>query len=159
MNKLRDIFDKVIIGICVILFMFMTVVGTYQITSRYVLKSPCTVSEELISYSFAWMSMFAASYVFGKRDHMRMVFFIERYSKKIQLNVAVLSEIVVLLFAFGVLVCGGKAITTLTMTQMSPALRISMGYIYSVLPTCGVIISIYSILNIVDLLKKIKEEA
>jgi len=159
MNKLRDIFDKVIIGICVILFMFMTVVGTYQITSRYVLKSPCTVSEELISYSFAWMSMFAASYVFGKRDHMRMVFFIERYSKKIQLNVAVLSEIVVLLFAFGVLVCGGKAITTLTMTQMSPALRISMGYIYSVLPTCGVIISIYSILNIIDLLKEIKEEA
>lgn len=158
MNKLRDIFDKVIIGICVILFMFMTVVGTYQITSRYVLKSPCTVSEELISYSFAWMSMFAASYVFGKRDHMRMVFFIERYSKKIQLNVAVLSEIVVLLFAFGVLVCGGKAITTLTMTQMSPALRISMGYIYSVLPTCGVIISIYSILNIIDLLKEIKEE-
>lgn len=159
MNKLRDIFDKVIIGICVILFMFMTVVGTYQITSRYVLKSPCTVSEELISYSFAWMSMFAASYVFGKRDRMRMVFFIERYSKKIQLNVAVLSEIVVLLFAFGVLVCGGKAITTLTMTQMSPALRISMGYIYSVLPTCGVIISIYSILNIIDLLKEIKEEA
>ena len=42
------------------------------------------------------------------------------------------------------------------MTQMSPALRVSMGYIYSVLPTCGVIISIYSILNIVDLLKKIK---
>ena len=103
--------------------------------------------------------MFAASYVFGKRDHMRMVFFIERYSKKIQLNVAILSEIVVLLFAFGVLVCGGKTITTLTMTQMSPALRVSMGYIYSVLPTCGVIISIYSVLNIVDLLKEIKKEA
>lgn len=159
MNKIRDIFDKTIIGICVALFIFMTIVGTYQITSRYVLKDPSTVSEELISYSFAWMSMFAASYVFGKRDHMRMVFFIERYSKKIQLNVAILSELVVLLFAFGVLVCGGKTITTLTMTQMSPALRVSMGYIYSVLPTCGVIISIYSVLNIIDLLKEIKKEA
>ena len=169
MNNLRNALDKIIIGICVILFMFMTVVGTYQITSRYVLKDPSTISEELISYSFAWMSMFAASYVFGKRDHMRMVFFVERYSKKVQLNIAILSraflkliilsEIVVLLFAFGVLVCGGKAITTLTMTQISPALRVSMGYVYSVLPTCGVITSIYSILNIVDLLKKVKEEA
>ena len=37
---------------------------------RYIFKSPSTVSEELISYSFAWMSMFAASYIFGKRDHM-----------------------------------------------------------------------------------------
>ena len=87
MNNLRNALDKIIIGICVILFMFMTVVGTYQITSRYVLKDPSTISEELISYSFAWMSMFAASYVFGKRDHMRMVFFVERYSKKIQLNI------------------------------------------------------------------------
>ena len=68
MNNLRNALDKIIIGICVILFMFMTVVGTYQITSRYVLKDPSTISEELISYSFAWMSMFAASYVFGKRD-------------------------------------------------------------------------------------------
>ena len=100
MNNLRNALDKIIIGICVILFMFMTVVGTYQITSRYVLKDPSTISEELISYSFAWMSMFAASYVFGKRDHMRMVFFVERYSKKVQLNIAILSEIVVLLVPF-----------------------------------------------------------
>lgn len=159
MEGIRKGLDKLILFICVVLFMLMTVVGTYQILVRYVFKSPSTISEELISYSFAWMSMFAASYIFGKRDHMRMVFFVERYSKKVQLNIAILSEIVVLLFAFGVLVCGGKAITTLTMTQISPALRVSMGYVYSVLPTCGVITSIYSILNIVDLLKKVKEEA
>lgn len=90
---------------------------------------------------------------------MSMVFFVEKYSKKVQLNLAILSEIVILLFSFGVLVCGGKAITELTLTQTSPALRVSMGYIYSVLPTCGVIISIYSIFNIIELLKRIKEEA
>lgn len=158
MNSLRNILDKIIIGICVALFIFMTVVGTYQITSRYILKDPSTISEELISYSFAWMSMFAASYVFGKRDHMRMVFFIEKFSKKIQLKIGVLGGVFVLIFALSVLVCGGKTITTLTMTQISPALRISMGYVYSVLPTCGIITSIYSVLNIKDLLKEIKEE-
>lgn len=158
MEKLREGLDKLILCICVILFMFMTIVGTYQISSRYILKDPSTISEELISYSFAWMSMFAASYVFGKRDHMRMVFFVEKYSKKTQTYIAILSEIVVLLFAFGVLVCGGKAITELTMTQISPALRVSMGYVYSVLPTCGLITSIYSIFNIKDLLSELKEE-
>lgn len=158
MEKLREGLDKLILLICVALFMFMTAVGTYQISARYILKDPSTISEELISYSFAWMSMFAASYVFGKRDHMRMVFFVEKFSKKEQLYIGILSEIVILLFAFGVLVCGGKAITELTMTQISPALRISMGYVYSVLPTCGVITSIYSIFNIKDLLNKLKEE-
>ncbi len=158
MKKLRDGLDKLILLICVVLFMFMTAVGTYQISARYILKDPSTISEELISYSFAWMSMFAASYIFGKRDHMRMVFFVEKFNKKEQVYIGVLSEVVILLFAFGVLVCGGKAITQLTMTQISPALRVSMGYVYSVLPTCGVITSIYSILNIKDLLNKLKEE-
>ena len=157
MEGIRKGLDKLILFICVVLFMLMTVVGTYQILVRYVFKSPSTISEELISYSFAWMSMFAASYIFGKRDHMRMVFFIEKFTKNAQRTVAVITELVILLFALGVLVGGGSYITSLSMTQMTPALKISMGYIYLVLPVCGVMTSIYSILNIVDLMKNSKE--
>ena len=157
MTEIRNFLNKIILGICVILFMFMTCVGTYQILVRYIFKSPSTISEELISYSFAWMSMFAASYIFGKRDHMRMVFFIERFNKNIQIKIGILTEIVVLLFAIGVLISGGAYITTLSITQTPPALGISMGYIYMVLPVCGIITAIYSILNIFDLMKKSKE--
>lgn len=157
MEGIRKGLDKLILFICVVLFMLMTVVGTYQILVRYVFKSPSTISEELISYSFAWMSMFAASYIFGKRDHMRMVFFIEKFTKNAQRTVAVITELVILLFALGVLIGGGSYITSLSMTQMTPALKISMGYIYLVIPVCGVMTSIYSILNIVDLMKNSKE--
>ena len=153
MEGIRKGLDKLILFICVVLFMLMTVVGTYQILVRYVFKSPSTISEELISYSFAWMSMFAASYIFGKRDHMRMVFFIEKFTKNAQKTVAIITEIVILLFALGVLVGGGSYITSLSMTQMTPALKISMGYIYLVIPVCGIMTSIYSVLNIVDLMK------
>ena len=157
MEGIRKGLDKLILFICVVLFMLMTVVGTYQILVRYVFKSPSTISEELISYSFAWMSMFAASYIFGKRDHMRMVFFIEKFTKSAQRTVAIITELVILLFALGVLIGGGSYITSLSMTQMTPALKISMGYIYLVIPVCGVMTSIYSILNIVDLMKNSKE--
>lgn len=159
MKSLRDILDKTIIGICVLLFAFMTIVGTYQILTRYVLKAPSTVSEELISYSFAWMSMFAASYIFGKRDHMRMVFFVEKYNKKTQTLIGILSEAVILLFAALVLIWGGVSITSLTMTQTTPALRISMGYVYSVIPVCGFITALYCLLNISNLLSDLKKEA
>ena len=157
MEGIRKGLDKLILFICVVLFMLMTVVGTYQILVRYVFKSPSTISEELISYSFAWMSMFAASYIFGKRDHMRMVFFIEKFTKNAQRTVAVITELVILLFALGVLIGGGSYITSLSMTQMTPALKISMGYIYLVIPVCGIMTSIYSALNIVDLMKNSKE--
>ncbi|WP_297596535.1 TRAP transporter small permease [uncultured Cetobacterium sp.] len=158
MIKIRENLDKILMSICVTLFMFMTVVGTYQITSRYVFKSPSTVSEELISYSFAWTAMLAAAYIFGKRDHMRMGFFVERFSKTNQIYVSILAEIAVFLFAVGVLLKGGISITILTMTQTTPALRISMGYVYSIIPICGVIICIYSVLNAGDLFKKLKGE-
>ena len=157
MTEIRNFLNKIILSICVILFMFMTAVGTYQILVRYIFKSPSTVSEELISYSFAWMSMFAASYIFGKRDHMRMVFFIERFNKNVQARVGIITEIVVLLFAVGVIISGGAYIAVLSMTQTTPALGISMGYIYMVLPVCGIITAIYSVLNIFDLMKKSKE--
>lgn len=159
MKSLRNALDKIIIAICVVLFAFMTVVGTYQILTRYVLKAPSTVSEELISYSFAWMSMFAASYIFGKRDHMRMVFFVEKYNQKTQTMIGILAEVVILIFAAVVLLWGGVSITSLTMTQTTPALRISMGYVYSVIPACGLITAVYSILNISDLLSDLKKEA
>ncbi|MGL4671289.1 MAG: TRAP transporter small permease [Cetobacterium sp.] len=158
MSNTRKVLDRVILGACVALFMFMTVIGTYQISSRYIFKSPSTVSEELISYSFAWMAMLAASYIFGKRDHMRMVFFIDRLTHKAQGLLGVFSEAAIFLFSLGVLVRGGSSITTLTMTQTTPALRISMGYIYAVLPICGVIICMYSLLNIKDILEHLKEE-
>lgn len=64
-----------VIGVCIIaLFAFMTLIGTYQIVTRYFFNRPSTVSEELLTYSFTWMSLLAAAYVFGKRDHMRMGF-------------------------------------------------------------------------------------
>lgn len=56
----------------------MVCVGTYQIVTRYFFNSPSTVSEELLTYSFTWMALLAAAYVFGKRDHMRMGFLADK---------------------------------------------------------------------------------
>ena len=52
MQSLRQILDKVLITICVVLFIEMTIVGTYQIVTRYFFNSPSTISEEIVTYSF-----------------------------------------------------------------------------------------------------------
>ena len=56
----------------------MVVVGTYQISARYFFNRPSTVSEELLTYCFTWMALFASALVFGKRDHMRMGFLADK---------------------------------------------------------------------------------
>ena len=67
MNKLRNTLNKVIEVICITLLAFMVVLGTWQIITRYVLNNPSTVSEDLLIYSFVWMSLLGSAYVFGKK--------------------------------------------------------------------------------------------
>lgn len=156
MQSLKNILNKIMEVVCIFLFAAMTVVGTYQIVTRYVFSAPSTMSEELLTYMFTWMALLAAAYVFGKRDHMRMSFFAEKFPERTQIMISIISEVIVIVFTALVLIYGGIAITKLTMTQKSASLHIPMGYIYSILPICGVVTVIYNIINITELSAKLK---
>lgn len=154
LKNIRNAMDNVIKIICIVLFAFMVIIGTYQILVRYIFNSPSTVSEELLTYSFTWMSLFASAYVFGKRDHMRMGFVADKLSpdKLKKLNIVI--ELVTIAFSCIVMIYGGISITKLSMTQKTASLGIPMGYIYLVIPVTGIIIAIYGILNVIDLTGK-----
>ena len=156
MSKVKNILTKFLEFVCCILFAFITVVGTYQIVVRYVFNSPSTVSEELLTYSFTWLALLAAALVFGKKDHMRMSFIADKFSGKKAIFIGIVSELLVTLFSALVLVYGGISITKLTTTQITASLGVNMSYIYMILPICGVIIVIYSIINIVEYINKLR---
>ena len=59
LHTIRKWLDKIVGTICILLFALMVVVGSYQIITRFVFNNPSTISEELLTYSFAWMAMFA----------------------------------------------------------------------------------------------------
>ena len=154
LNNIRKVINTVIKIACILLFGFMVIIGTYQILVRYIFNSPSTVSEELLTYSFTWMSLFAAAYVFGKREHMRMGFLADKLNKKKLTILNAIIEIIIIAFALIVMVYGGVSITSLSMTQKTASLGIPMGYIYIVLPITGIIITLYGILNIIGLIRK-----
>ena len=154
LNNIRKVINTVIKTACILLFGFMVIIGTYQILVRYIFNNPSTISEELLTYSFTWMSLFAAAYVFGKREHMRMGFLADKLSEKKLTILNVVIEIITIAFALIVMVYGGVSITSLSMTQKTASLGIPMGYIYIVLPITGIIITLYGILNIIGLIRK-----
>ena len=153
MRKVRKTMMKVLGYLIIFLFMMMTAVGSYQIITRYFFNRPSTVSEELLTYSFTWMALLISAYVFGKRDHMRMEFFAQRFTGKAKLALEVTTEALVLAFAAIVMVYGGVEITRLTMTQVTASLQIPMGYVYFVLPLSGLMIVFFSFVNILDLIQ------
>lgn len=160
LKTVRSVLNKVLGGINVFLFAFMVVIGTYQILVRYLFNKPSTVSEELMTYSFSWMALFAAAYVFGKREHMRMGFLVDKLQTSVKRVLDIVIEVIIFVFAVVVMLYGGVQITSLTMTQKTASLGIPMGYIYMIIPICGILIIAYSIFNIIDIVcdtKKIEK--
>ena len=153
LHKIRKGLNAVVSTICVILFAVMVIVGTYQIVTRFIFNNPSTVSEELLTYTFAWMAMFSSAYVFGKRDHMRMTFVVDKLPKAQRKILEIVIELLVIAFAVIVLIYGGFTIMGLTMTQKTASLGVMMGVIYAVVPICGILIAVYGVLNLVDLCK------
>lgn len=146
-KKTRSSMNTVLESLQIFLFTVMVIVGTYQILVRYLFNKPSTVSEELLTYAFAWLALLASAYMFGKRGHMRMGFLADKANGTIKSVLDMISECLIFLFAAIVMIYGGIEITSLTMAQKTASLGIPMGYVYSIVPVSGGLILVYSILN------------
>ncbi len=152
MRSLRKGIMKVLGILIIALFVLMTLVGSYQIITRYFFNRPSTISEELLTYSFTWMALLASAYVFGKRDHMRMGFLADKITGKAKNILEFAIDLLTFAFAGVVMVYGGISITKLTMIQITASLRVPMGYIYIIVPVSGVLIMIFSAMNAIEML-------
>ena len=63
------------------------------------------------------------------------------------------------LFSAVILAYGGFQIANLAMGQMTSSLGVPIGVFYIVLPLCGILNMIYTVLNIMDIMKKKEETA
>ncbi|MGH4138695.1 TRAP transporter small permease [Clostridium sp.] len=158
MKNLKVKLTKILEVTCISLFVIITIIGLYQIITRYVFNSPSTISEELLTFLFTWMALLSAALVFGKREHMRMSYVANFFTGKKGIYLSIISEVVVLLFAALILIYGGIAITKLTTTQITASLGVSMALIYVVVPISGVLTVIYNIFNINELILELKAE-
>ena len=158
MNKIRKGITCILNGLAGISFIAMVALTCWQVLTRYVLKNPSTWSEELVGYLFAWMSLLGASLVTQERGHMNIPILVEQFGKSEQKVLNCLGELIAFLFSVIILVFGGVQITTLAMGQMTSSLGVPIGIFYIVLPLCGVLNMIYTVFNMIDILKGKPEE-
>lgn len=158
MNTFRNGITRILNGLAGISFLAMVLLTCWQVLTRYVLKNPSTWSEELVGYLFAWMSLLGASLVTCERGHMNIPIIVERFSEPVQKLLNCVGEVIAFLFSAVILVFGGVQITTLAMGQMTSSLGVPIGIFYIVLPLCGVLNMIYTVLNIIDIVQGHTEE-
>lgn len=153
MKSLRNALTRALNVLAGVSFIAMVVLTCWQVFTRYVLKNPSPWSEELVSYLFAWASLLGASLVTGERGHMNIPIVLEKFSPALQKLLNIFGELVAFAFSAIILVYGGVTITQLAMGQMTSSLGVQVGVFYVVMPLCGILNMIYTVLNIADICK------
>ena len=148
MKTLRNMLTKLLHVLAGVSFIAMVVLTCWQVFTRYVLQNPSSWSEELVSYLFAWASLLGASLVTGERGHMNIPILVEKMQPSMQKALGILGELVAFAFSLIILVYGGVQITRLAMGQMTSSLGVAVGVFYVVMPLCGVLNMLYTVLNI-----------
>jgi len=154
LGRVKNIMDKVLSGACAFLLSFMTLLATYQVITRYVFSSPSTISEDLLSYSFVWVSLLGTALVFGQKDHMKLSIFSDKLKGVKQFALSFFTELLIMSIAIIVFFIGGTKVVGVGSIQISPTLNISMEWIYIVLPISGVLIVVYNFINIIQLVQQ-----
>ena len=151
MEKFRTALNKALELLAGLSMAVMVILTTYQVIARYIFNSPSTWSEELVGYLFGWSTLFGATIVSGERGHMNIPILVDRMNPGMRKAFHILWEVVAFLFSATILVFGGFQVSKLAMGQQTSSLGVAVGVFYWVMPICGVVILLYSILNIIGI--------
>lgn len=125
----------------------------WQVFSRFILKDPASVTEELSRFILIWVGILGSAYAYRQKSHLGFNLIVEKQSESIRKLLHTLVEILVMLFSALALIVGGKelVVITLELDQLSASLGVHMGLIYIVLPISGALFVFYSLINIYNL--------
>ncbi|MDB4728494.1 TRAP transporter small permease [Saprospiraceae bacterium] len=150
MTKAYHTINRIIEFLLVTIFTLLVVDVLWQVFSRYVIGQSYSFTEEFARFALIWLAILGAAYLNGKREHLSMDFLVRKLSgDRLKKRMQVI-EILMFFFAFVVMVIGGGNLvyTTLYLGQTSPAMHISLGYVYAIVPVSGLLIMFFSVHNI-----------
>lgn len=150
LERLAERAERALAWLLTLLMAGMVADVTWQVASRFLLRAPSSVTEELAGFLLIWIGLLGAAYALRTRAHLGIDLLTRRVTGPASCAVAVLAHALVLLFAFLVMVVGGLRLVQLAfqLGQISAVLGLSMGYVYIVVPVAGLLMVIFSAVSI-----------
>lgn len=159
MKALRKVLDTILNVLAGGSLAIMTILTTYQVITRYIFNAPSTWSEELVGFLFGCATMFGAAVVSGERGHMNIPVVVDLLKPGPKKMLLIFAEVVSLIFSAIILVFGGFQVSALAMGQMTSSLGVPVGTFYWSMPICGILMVVYSIMNIIEIAQGTSEAA
>ncbi len=125
----------------------MLVMMLLNIFFRYILSKPIYYSDELNNYLFIWMSFLSAAYVMGNDGHVRVTAFVSLLSKRSQLWVKVVMDLIMVVVFFQYI---APSLRMLGRLKLSNMMRIPLKYVYVIMPIVFLLMCIHILVNVIE---------
>lgn len=104
-----------------------------QVFFRYAMNAPLYWSEEIARYAFVWL-VFIGAAIASKRGAHIGVDYLVMHLPEIPKNILAIFVNLLVLFFISCVIYMSVGVIKSNMTQLSPAMRIPMGYVYMAIP-------------------------
>jgi TRAP-type C4-dicarboxylate transport system permease small subunit len=140
----------------------------WGVFTRYVLRAQSEWTDELARFLLIWIALLGGAVAFGTKGHLGVDYFVGKLHPEGAKLMAIIGQIIVLIFSASILLTGGSQVVrnTLAMQQTTPALGWKMGHVYLALPIAGIFVILYTLENLIEIiraspeqLRKMKEES
>ncbi|SFU30130.1 TRAP-type C4-dicarboxylate transport system, small permease component [Halomonas korlensis] len=122
---------------------------TLQIISR-VFFSAVGWTEEVARFLLVWITFLAATLAYRRRRHIAVTFVVDALPPRIRQASRLLATLVVVAFMISLIVIGYRYMQIQSF-QKSASLRLSMTWVYAVMPFCAALMAWTSLVDLVSL--------
>ncbi len=147
--------DKILEYVLIFFMSILVIDVLWQVTSRYILSSPSSFTDELAGFLLIWVGLLGAAYVAGKNEHLAIDLLIQKSGPKRKKRLEVSISLFIVLFGLFVMVIGGGWLvyTRFLLNVRSAAMELPLGMVYIVVPVSGLLIVYYNTDNLIKTLR------
>ena len=129
----------------------VVLIGT-EVFFRYVVGRALSWPEEVLGLIFVWFTLIGVVLLTQSGEHIEFSFLISRLGPRMRKVFAIFIQAVIAFFAV-LMILYGYSYAILFLSERTPAVGINALWLNLSLPMCGLLILLYSQLNILKILK------
>ena len=140
--------------VLIVLVAVLTLTVLWGVFTRFVLGHQAEYTDELARLLLIWVSTIGAALAFERKAHLGVDFFVGKLHPEAAKIVAVIVQLLIIALVLIVFVIGGSKLAIGQIHQNLPTLSfLTRGMVYLALPISGLFIILFSVENMIDIIK------
>ena len=157
-NQLLSKLEKALEGIVILAVAALVIDVLWQVFTGFFSSyvpwlQPSRWTEEFARLLLIWVTMLGAAVAFRRREHLGVDYFVGKLDPNARRLAEIIVELVIIVFAGVTMVYGGYVLVTETLAagQLTPAMGLKMGHVYTAVPISGLFIVAFGTQRLVEL--------